>query len=110
MSHSHLPDSMGFYTKVTALDKIVQVSTAAAAAIGLWYGLDTFAGQRSAETGSVAAIGAVFVLSVGIMQGLQWLLGQFRYVYQQADQQRDLARLTNLTENVREEPTVGYRP
>ncbi len=101
---------MGFYTKVTAMSKVAQVSTAAAAIIGLWYSLEASAGQAPVTLKPVAAIAASLILSAGMSQVFQWLLGQFQYVYQSKDQQKDLAKLTNLTAHLQEEPTVGYRP
>lgn len=104
------PDSMGFYTKVTALSKVAQISTAAAAVIALWYTLNASAGQTSIEAKPVAAIMASLILSAGMSQVFQWLLGQFQYVYKPQDLQKDLAKLTDLTAHLKEEPTVGYRP
>lgn len=108
------PDSMGFYTKVTKLLKVTQVSTAAAAVIGLWYGLQTSAGQLPLEAKPVAAITASLLVSAGMSTAFAWLLGQFHYVYKPEDQQRDLAKLTDLAPNsgskLEEEPTIGYRP
>lgn len=104
------PDSMGFYTKVTAMSKIAQVSTATSAIIGLWYSLEASAGQAPATPKAVAAIAASLILSAGMSQVFQWLLGQFQYVYQPKDLQKDLAKLTNLTAHLQEEPTVDYRP
>ncbi len=105
------PDSMGFYRKVAALTKVAQTSTAAAAVIGLWYSLETTAGQASAEAKPVAAIVTSLILSAGMSQVFQWLLGQFQYVYRPRDQQKDLAKLTSLADHLREEePSVGYRP
>lgn len=105
------PDSMGFYTKASALARVAQASTAASAIIGLWYGLEVTSGQASVENGSVLAIVMSLAVSLGLSQLLGWLIGQFRYVYTPADQQKDLAKLTNLTEGLRsEEHSVGYRP
>ena len=75
------PDSMGFYTKVTAYANVAQVSTAAAAVIGLWYSLEVTARQASVEATHVAAILACLTLSAGFGQIFQWLQGQFEYVY-----------------------------
>ncbi|DBA95205.1 TPA: hypothetical protein ACH3X3_013107 [Trebouxia sp. C0006] len=104
------PDSMGFYTKVTALAKVAQVSTAAAAVVGVWYSLEASVGQAPATPKAVAAIAASLILSAGTSQVFQWLLGQFQYVYQPKDLQKDLAKLTDLTAHLQEEPTVDYRP
>lgn len=104
------PDSMGFYTKVTALAKAAQISTAASAVIALWYTLSASAGQMNVEAKPVAAIVASLILSAGMSQVFQWLLGQFQYVYKPQDLQKDLAKLTDLTAHLKEEPTVGYRP
>ena len=102
---------MGFYTKASALARVAQASTAASAIIGLWYGLEVTSGQASVENGSVLAIVMSLAVSLGLSQLLGWLIGQFRYVYTPADQQKDLAKLTNLTEGLRsEEHSVGYRP
>ena len=101
---------MGFYTKVTALSKVAQISTAAAAVVALWYTLNASVGQMNVEAKPVAAIMASLLLSAGMSQAFQWLLGQFQYVYKPQDLQRDLAKLTDLTAHLKEEPTVGYRP
>ena len=101
---------MGFYTKVTALAKVAQVSTAAAAVVGVWYSLEASVGQAPATPKAVAAIAASLILSAGTSQVFQWLLGQFQYVYQPKDLQKDLAKLTGLTAHLQEEPTVDYRP
>ncbi len=55
---------MGFYTKVTALAKVAQVSTATAAVVGLWYSLEASAGQAPATPKAVAAIAASLILPV----------------------------------------------
>ena len=105
------PDSMGFHTKVSALARIAQISTAASAVIGLWYSLEASSGQATLETGTVAAVVASLAVSAGLSQVFGWLIGQFEYVYSPADQQKDLAKLTNLTDNLRSaEQSVGYRP
>ncbi len=101
---------MGFYTKVTALAKVAQVSTATAAVVGLWYSLEASAGQAPATPKAVAAIAASLIISAGMSQVFQWLLGQFQYVYQPKDLRKDLAKLTNLTAHLQKEPTVDYRP
>lgn len=105
------PDSMGFHTKVAALARVAQISTAASAIIGLWYSLEASAGHASADTGAVAAIVTSLAVSAGLTQVFGWLVSQFEYVYTPADQQKDLAKLTNLTEGLKsEEHSVGYRP
>lgn len=105
------PDSLGFHTKVAALAKMAQVSTAASAIIALWYSLEASAGQASVDTGAVAAIVASLAVSAGLSQIFGWLVGQFEYVYTPMDQQKDLAKLTNLTEGMKsQEQSVGYRP
>ena len=101
---------MGFYNNVTALSKAAQVSTAVAAVIGLWYSLQAATGQFPVESKSVFAIAASFLGSAGTYQVMQWLIGQFRYVYKPSDQQKDLAKLTNITQDLQSEPTAGYRP
>lgn len=105
------PDSLGFHTKVAALARMAQISTAASAIIALWYSLEASAGQASVDTGAVAAIGTSLAVSAGLSQVFGWLVGQFEYVYTPADQQKDLAKLTNLTEGMKsQEQSVGYRP
>ena len=105
------PDSLGFHTKVAVLARMAQISTAASAIIALWYSLEASAGQASVDTGAVAAIVASLAVSAGLSQVFGWLVGQFEYVYTPADQQRDLAKLTNLTEEMKsQEQSVGYRP
>lgn len=105
------PDSMGFHTKVAALARIAQISTASSAIVGLWYNLEASAGRASGDTGAVAAIVLSLAVSAGLTQVFGWLVGQFEYVYTPADQQKDLAKLTNLIEGMKsEEPSVGYRP
>ena len=105
---------MGFYSKITAYAKAAQVSTAAAAIIGLWYSLEVTARQVSVEATHVAAVLASLTLSAGIGQICQWLQGQFEYVYQPKDQQKDLAKLTDLvttlTSGGETEPIAGFRP
>lgn len=105
------PDSMGFYTKVAALARVAQISTAASAIVALWYSLEASAGQAYVDTGAAAAIVASLAVSAGLSQVFGWLVGQFEYVYTPANLQKDLAKLTNLTEGMkREEQNVGYRP
>ena len=105
------PDSMGFHTKAAALARIAQISTATSAVIGLWYSLEASVGQASLDISAVVAIVMSLVVSAGLNQVFGWLVGQFEYVYTPADQQKDLAKLTNLTEGMkREEHSVGYRP
>lgn len=108
------PDSMGFYSKITAYAKVAQVSTAAAAVIGLWYSLEFTVRQASVEATHVAALLASLTLSAGMGQIFQWLQGQFEYVYQPKDQQKDLAKLTDLvttlTSSGETEPIAGFRP
>ena len=104
------PDSLGFYNSVTTLSKVAQTSTAAAAVIGLWYSLQTSTGQVTLEAKPIAAIVASFAASAALRGILQWLIGQFSYVYKPSDQQKDLAKLTNITKNMQQEPTAGYRP
>lgn len=102
---------MGFYTKVTALARVAQISTATSAIIGLWYSLQASAGQASADTGAIAAIVLSLAVSAGLSQVFGWLIGQFEYVYTPEDQQKDLAKLTNLTEGMKsKEHSIGYRP
>lgn len=105
------PDSLGFYTKVSALARLAQISTAASAIIGLWYSLEAASAQATVDSKAVAAIVVSLAVSAGLGQIFGWLIGQFRYVYTPADQQKDLAKLTNLTDNLRsKEQSVGYRP
>ena len=102
---------MGFHTKVAALARIAQISTASSAIIGLWYSLEASAGRASGDASAVAAIVLSLAVSAGLTQVFGWLVGQFEYVYTPADQQKDLAKLTNLIEGMKsEEQSVGYRP
>ena len=105
------PDSLGFHTNVAALARMAQISTAASGIIALWYSLEASAGQASVDTGAAAAIVASLAVSAGLSRVFGWLVGQFEYVYTPANQQKDLAKLTNLTEGLRsQEQSVGYRP